>query len=42
MRLSKKIFDEIRGKVEKALEQPDLELDGRITQTERSLDRTGF
>jgi SAM-dependent methyltransferase len=42
MRLSKKIFDEIRGKVEKALEQPDLELEARITQTERSLDRTGF
>jgi len=42
MRISKKIFEEIRAKAEKAMEQPDLELEARITQTERSLDRTGF
>lgn len=42
MRVSKKLFQDIRAKAEKALQQTNLELEARITDAERSLDRGGF
>ena len=42
MELSKKAFEEVRLRAEKALREPSLELEARFTSDERSLDRVGF
>jgi hypothetical protein len=42
MDLPQKIFEEVRLRVEKVLKEPTLELEARITNDEKSLDRPGF
>lgn len=42
MELSKKAFEEVRLRAEKALRESTLELETRFTSDERSLDRVGF
>lgn len=42
MELPKKLFEEVRARADRAIRDPALELEARITGDERSLDRVGF
>lgn len=42
MEISKKVFEEVRMRAERALKEPGLELEALVTQDERALDRVGF